>query len=517
MKLKKSSLLIAIIGALTVGACSPAPNKNSSNSEYSVYSLDDSSTESEPKSSSESISSPESSSESLAPSSSSEKRDSSSSSEEKYSIPKEGYFKRNITVQLEPGLRKNGDSTPYNLSFAYDDEYFLSDNTVYNKHLSMLSFAVTLATAKKEKGMSFFNGIGFKDIIPYSYDVPTTADTMGYFIAHRKIDDFELISIGFRGFNYGNEWANNFKIGLTTNHQGFEERASQVFVDLVSYIKNYCSNGKIKLWINGYSRGGAVANSFINYISHISSFAVGPSDIYVYTFEAPASIGEHYDTACPYVHNVTNDADLITFIPPQSYGLRRFGIDHQIYDSNISTLMKEFDPAVDIPDFKEVSSFEPPVMNDIEFRAKVINLVFNRPELANDVAANTREQYVNNYQDGLGAMIGYIFSLSEATRSALLKDLSDLGLGALSILGDSTGESFANFLKTYLDKDNVQYSEETFVSECAVMVKGIQNLFFVLLLGYVSGELTEDLTRLIDMHFPETTYVLLLNAHKSME
>ena len=49
------------------------------------------------------------------------------------------------------------------------------------------------------------------------------------------------------------------------------------------------------------------------------------------------------------------------------------------------------------------------------------------------------------------------------------------------------------------------------------MVKGIQNLFFVLLLGYVSGELTEDLTRLIDMHFPETTYVLLLNAHKSME
>ena len=102
---------------------------------------------------------------------------------------------------------------------------------------------------------------------------------------------------------------------------------------------------------------------------------------------------------------------------------------------------------------------EPPVMNDIEFRAKVINLVFNRPELADDVAANTREQYVNNYQDGLGAMIGYIFSLSEATRSALLKDLSDLGLGALSILGDSTGESFANFLKTYLDKDNVQYSE----------------------------------------------------------
>ena len=136
---------------------------------------------------------------------------------------------------------------------------------------------------------------------------------------------------------------------------------------------------------------------------------------------------------------MTNDADLITFIPPQSYGLRRFGIDHQIYDSNISTLMKEFDPAVDIPDFKELPSMEPPVMNDIEFRAKVINLVFNRPELADDVAANTREQYVNNYQDGLKYFIGTYFSLDSSTTEKIKTNISSMDMTQMSALMGEDG------------------------------------------------------------------------------
>ncbi len=133
-----------------------------------------------------------------------------------------------------------------------------------------------------------------------------------------------------------------------------------------------------------------------------------------------------------------------------------------------------------------------------------------------DIYANTREQYVDNYQAGLSNMIGYAFALKEETRASLITDLQGLGLSALTIIADESGAELMKYFKTYLDRDEIEYNEDTLQEDCAILTKGIQQLFLKILLLYLNEETKDSLVRLIDMHYPETTYVLLKNAHQNI-
>ncbi len=102
--------------------------------------------------------------------------------------------------------------------------------------------------------------------------------------------------------------------------------------------------------------------------------------MFVYTFEAPASLSE--ENALPYenVHNINNEADLITYIPPEKYGLKRCGVDYPIYDPNISSLIKEFDSEITVPEFKEVDSGDELLTNDTQVKDYILGLIFDKEE-----------------------------------------------------------------------------------------------------------------------------------------
>ena len=105
--------------------------------------------------------------------------------------------------------------------------------------------------------------------------------------------------------------------------------------------------------------------------------------------------------------------------------------------------------------------------------------------------------------------------MKASTRAAMLEDLQADIFTALIVIGDETGAALADFMKTYLDRDGIVYDTESLQADCAILIKGVQNLFLTLLSSFVGdGAAKNDLTRLLDMHYPETTYVLLKYTHE---
>ena len=426
------------------------------------------------------------------------------SSSEKY----QPLLQKDIQITMDASL--NEQKQTYNLSMKYDDNYFLNDAKTYDKSLSELSFGSAIATAKKERISEFFKTAEFKDVLLTSYDIDPTDSTCGYAFAHKSINEYELVAISFRGFNYGQEWANNFLIGKTGNHEGFNARAVEAFTNLQSYVSTYCAGKTLKVWINGYSRGGAIANVLSSIILQDNKVNVSKENMYTYTFEAPRCLTKENAVAYENVHNVINSCDFITYIPPVEYDLYRCGVDHEIYNANVSNIVKTFDANINIPEFVVI---EDHANNDAELIKYIFDPFFRKENPEESVSANDRDHYVDNYQPSLSYMIGMVFSLRESTRAHLLADFQALDIFQLSgLIGDETGKELADFFAPYLVLDSITYDYDVLQGHSAVFTKLIRELGLNFIVVYATA--SSDISRMVDMHYPEVTYSLLLNSHQ---
>lgn len=427
------------------------------------------------------------------------------------------YFKKTVSVKMEALLR--GDNSLYSVDYEYDDKLFLKDAEEYDKDLSLLSLGAAISGTYKNWVEDFLRDCEFEDTLTHDLDEEPTEDTLGYALAHKSIDDNELFSVIVRGHEYKKEWANNFIIGETGDHEGWSTRASELYVALSNYINEYKHEKTVKLWIVGYSRAGAISNLLSSLILRSDGINVNPKNMFVYTFEAPASLCEEHVHEYKNIHNIINSADLITYIPPTQYGLSRVGTDFEIYDSDISNLIEKFDSQVEIPEFVECdkSTFNnQDIEDDVDFTRYIINDIFSNKNNAT-YSAHTRELYVANYQEGLSYSIGLMFALTGTTRSQMMVALTNLGMGAITMLSDTTGAALADFLKTYLDQDNVDYDNDKLIESCAVLVKAATYLFITELFMFMGSSYGDNLKRSINMHYPEVTYTLLNNAHSKLE
>ena len=429
---------------------------------------------------------------------------SSSSSEE----PVDEYV--HVNVDMTPNLVEK--SEPYHLDFKYKDDFFSGSAKTYDKELSMLTFGAVLSTQTSQMADAFYSELEFKDRFIIHFDETPTKDSIAYAMAHKTIDNYELFAVNIRGFDYGMEWANNFMIGESGDHLGFTARGMEIYLALKTFVDTYSQGRNAKIWVTGYSRGGAVANVLSSLLLTRDDINVQQDNLFVYTFEAPNCLSEEHAVAYENVHNIINTNDLITNIPPTSYGLHRCGVDYEIYDANISTLIKGLDEDIVVPEFVNIEASEM-ITNDQELNSYILKCLFDS-SAEEQYLANTREQYVEHYQAGFSYMIGLIFALKPETRSQLLADLSNLGMGAISLLADETGEELANFFKPYLDQDEIEYQYGVLVGHCATFRNAAVYLLLQPLLFYVTETYRPDMVRLLDMHYVESVYVLLQNAHE---
>ena len=260
----------------------------------------------------------------------------------------------------------------------YLDDYFKNPSTTYNPHLATLSIYMSKYSQnpgrpdsvddydwfinQPNRVKSFLDAIGFaKSTFAANddYTSRTDFDTIGIAAASKKVDDFTVIASTVRSGGYFNEWENNVFLGDGTAsdymHEGWYNAANKVIKFIGNYISGHNITGKIKLWVSGFSRGGATMNLTAglldNKISSLGSDKVFDGvtlehqDLYAYTFEAPQGANV-YSTTVEFpnssiynnIFNVVNQNDLVTKVAMGGMGFTRFGVDKFI-------TTKFFDPA----------------------------------------------------------------------------------------------------------------------------------------------------------------------------
>lgn len=218
--------------------------------------------------------------------------------------------------------------------FEYEDSYFEKSSDTYDHDLAKISLALSLASYDFGELEWLLGEIGFKQIEPNEYylrsgdKTKTEADNIGVAIANKKIGDYTVVAAVVRGFEYGAEWAGNFNVGSDADfHAGFKKARDIVINEIGSYLDRNQIGGGIKIWLTGYSRGGAAANLAAGEILERQKF--GAADVYAYCFEAPMGLkkSNEKDTGYSGIFNIVNPNDPVAKVPMADWGFCRYGTD----------------------------------------------------------------------------------------------------------------------------------------------------------------------------------------------
>lgn len=234
----------------------------------------------------------------------------------------------------------------------HSDAFFDTPSPGDHPELRALSYALALAGYENQadgypsspsnpnpKLYNLLDQMGFFDY--QSWDIKSEPDghSMGVTIGHKTLPSGqELIVVAPRNYNYMTEWLSNFDIGTTGDHAGFSESASYVKNDFDAYLSTR-DIADYKLWVVGYSRGGAVIDLFAKSINeNLTSYKLASDDIYAYTFGAPrASVTAPGFTN---IHDVKDGNDLLLGnVFPELWGFHNTGTYEEIHpaDLEIST------------------------------------------------------------------------------------------------------------------------------------------------------------------------------------
>lgn len=261
------------------------------------------------------------------------------------------------TFKYRPG-KDTEDFRDCEATYFYSDNYFSDYAHNYNPHLATMSLCLELsafssleATSKgdyknqAQNARALLYDIGFDKIMTNDdFGEKMTTESMGIIAAQKQIrydgDDYTLVAIALRGGGYEAEWASNFMVGASGNHTGFYSARDRALEFVKEYLDSYVS-GNVKLWITGFSRGGAVAGLIGAYLNDNLfemcdeyGISLNRSDIYTYTFEAPMSTDAETLRYNNYtnIFNIVNLNDLVpkvamNGVPNNGWNFARPGID----------------------------------------------------------------------------------------------------------------------------------------------------------------------------------------------
>ena len=272
-------------------------------------------------------------------------------------------------------------------TYYYSDSYFDRDSSVYNPQLATMSLCLELSSwtsldVKTNKiidrdkegnpiyevdwpnatknAQTLLQEIGFEDFAQNKYwSKKPEMHSLGAVAAYKNIGDYSVVALVIRGGGYEDEWGGNFVLGNSGNHEGFEKGrdiALEFVNDYVFYHKAKM-NPKLKLWIVGYSRGGAVANMTAGKLVDLGScggMPLKPENIYAYTFEAPQGyVNAGSDTQSDYrrIQNQINSMDIVPYVAPSVMRFQRYNVNSNMliptlgttsYRQKIQAIQKQF-------------------------------------------------------------------------------------------------------------------------------------------------------------------------------
>ena len=247
----------------------------------------------------------------------------------------------------------------YDLMFRYSDGLFEENPFGYNAHMATMSDILAEASTTYVKNGDYSNGAkSVKEVLEQcgfenreeseSYTVKPTADSIACAFGSKDIEtadgEITVILITIRSAGYEAEWASNVTLGDEGEAKGFADSADQVVRYLDEYLDKHpalreaAEAGKASFWLQGFSRGGAVANLTAKRL--IDEYQTTGDKFYAYTMEAPQggiASAEKADRDYSCNHNVVNKDDLVPFVAPSDMGFKRYGVDHYVNDTTFNT------------------------------------------------------------------------------------------------------------------------------------------------------------------------------------
>ncbi|MCL2294984.1 MAG: lipase family protein [Spirochaetes bacterium] len=236
----------------------------------------------------------------------------------------------------------------------YSDCFFYTSSYIYNHDLARLSLLLALASASAVESDAYWgaNGLnpedtfgrdanlrnalqnlGFTNYTPNNYNISlnNSESKVAFSIAERKLfiggKVHTLLAVVIRGRKYGAQWANNFYVGNNGKyHEGFYRASLDVLSGINSFIANNAIKKPVKIWITGFSRGGAVANL----TAAALNTKFDPHNIFAYVFAAPNNIIFNDDADRSLHNNIFNiihPSDIIHIFPLRQWNFSRYGVN----------------------------------------------------------------------------------------------------------------------------------------------------------------------------------------------
>ena len=249
----------------------------------------------------------------------------------------------------------------YTADVYFSRGYFEHPSTEYDSHLATASMAMAISTftsfgpfdeewflTQSRCIRDYFEVIGFNSFaVNEDYLRSATFDSIGLAAAKREFGDYTVVAIAPRSGGYFREWANNMHLGDGSKsdmmHEGWYNAANKLISFLSDYVAEHHVQGRVKLWMSGFSRGGATTNIAAALIDNKLSngeniFSNGAytsrDDVYAYTFESPqganvrsTTIKAPKDALYDNIFNIVNPLDVVPKLAMKQYGFTRFGRD----------------------------------------------------------------------------------------------------------------------------------------------------------------------------------------------
>ena len=243
--------------------------------------------------------------------------------------------------------------------FRYSDSWFAAPSTAYNHELARMSLILQMsswtAAAAHNAGNEnspqldktgytraaqyvhrLYQDIGFKPLRYYHYDAPYTdeSDKAAWSMAEKKLTldgrDCVILAVTMRGGNYGAEWVSNGNVGDGPALEAFDTASKEIIREVERQIGTYAKGVTVKLWINGYSRGGGIANLAAGALD--KAIAAGESrlkkdDLFCYNFAVPLCTKDPQADSAAFsnIFNIINPVDVIMIAPFRAWGFQRYG------------------------------------------------------------------------------------------------------------------------------------------------------------------------------------------------
>ena len=375
-------------------------------------------------------------------------------------------------LSAESGVQKLGfrymHGRDYPAVCYYSDDYFTASSYEYNQSLATMTMSFAMSAFASGDQPRYANKSANARALLKEIGVPESAiDTNEWFTLRPETDSigvvsgskqiivngetYTLIAVAIRGSGYGREWASNFTIGETGQHNGFDTAKNNVLAYLKTYLEKQKITGAVKFWVTGFSRAAATANLTAGELDKGYDFGAditySPADVYAYCFEPPAGalVSETRNQELYYnIFNIVNQSDPVPFVAPAPLGFGRYGIDRFLPSAQSSSnylneraAMLRVYLAMDSVDAYGVDNFRMRKINLANLFAK------DKPVIEEDAKNNysqgvylsnyvtllskeyirSRENYVAEYQDEIREVCSVLYGCSDEQQTALFNAL----------------------------------------------------------------------------------------------